>query len=87
MKKTTLLKSVMVVSGALALIACGGGDKKPADQAAAPGAAPAAPVPVINTIQKIKDTGKVVVGHRESSIPHSYLVDGKPVGYSMGNTP
>ena len=25
----------------------------------------------------------VVVGHRESSIPHSYLVDGKPVGYSM----
>ena len=24
-----------------------------------------------------------MVGHRESSIPHSYLVDGKPVGYSM----
>ena len=65
----------MVVSGALALIACGGGDKKPADQAAAPGAAPAAaPVPVINTIQKIKDTGKVVVGHRESSIPHSLIL-------------
>lgn len=84
MKKMTVLKSVMMISGALALAACGGGDKKPADQAAAPGAAPApAPVPVINTIQKIKDTGKVVVGHRESSIPHSYLVDGKPVGYSM----
>ena len=83
MKKITLLKSAFITTSALALIACGGGDKKPADQAAAPGAAPAAPVPVINTIQKIKDTGKVVVGHRESSIPHSYLVDGKAVGYSM----
>ena len=84
MKQTTLLKSAFIVSSALALIACGGGDKKPADQAAAGAApAPAAPVPVINTIQKIKDKGTVVVGHRESSIPHSYLVDGKPVGYSM----
>ena len=78
-----LLLDAALLGGITALIACGGGDKKPADQAAAPGAAPAAPVPVINTIQKIKDTGKVVVGHRESSIPHSYLVDGKPVGYSM----
>ena len=37
-----------------------------------------------DTLQTIKDTGTIVVGHRESSIPFSYL-DGnqKPVGYSM----
>ncbi|MFO1234667.1 MAG: amino acid ABC transporter substrate-binding protein [Rivihabitans pingtungensis] len=36
------------------------------------------------TLQKIKSSGTIVVGHRESSIPFSYL-DGnqKPVGYSM----
>jgi len=37
-----------------------------------------------DTLQKIKETGTINVGHRESSIPFSYL-DGnqKPVGYSM----
>ena len=37
-----------------------------------------------DTLQKIKSSGTIVVGHRESSIPFSYL-DGnqKPVGYSM----
>ena len=37
-----------------------------------------------DTLQKIKETGTIDVGHRESSIPFSYL-DGnqKPVGYSM----
>ena len=38
------------------------------------------------TLQKIKSSGTIVVGHRESSIPFSYL-DGnqKPVGYSDGS--
>ncbi len=37
-----------------------------------------------DTLQKIKDTGTITIGHRESSIPFSDL-DGnqKPVGYSM----
>ena len=37
-----------------------------------------------SALQKIKSSGTIVVGHRESSIPFSYL-DGnqKPVGYSM----
>ena len=37
-----------------------------------------------DTLQKIKDTGTITIGHRESSIPFSYL-DGnqKPGGYSM----
>lgn len=80
MKITRIWVSLMMVSGALALTACGG--KKPdAPNGQAADAKPAPPA--INTIQKIKDTGKVVIGNRESSIPHSYIVDGKPIGYAM----
>lgn len=71
------LPLALMLSSVTFVAACGAGDsgKKPVDQA---------PVSTTtNTIQKIKNTGKVIVGHRESSIPHSYLVDGKPVGYSM----
>jgi glutamate/aspartate transport system substrate-binding protein len=36
------------------------------------------------TLEKIRNYGAIYVGHRESSIPFSYLdADGKPVGYSM----
>lgn len=36
------------------------------------------------TLQKIKDSGAVTVGHRESSVPFSYLdASQKPVGYAM----
>lgn len=36
------------------------------------------------TLKKIKDTGTVTIGHRESSIPFSYLDDKQqPIGYSM----
>ena len=36
------------------------------------------------TLKKIKDSGAITVGHRESSIPFSYLDDQqKPIGYSM----
>lgn len=36
------------------------------------------------TLKKINDTGTIVIGHRESSIPFSYLNDEqKPVGYSI----
>jgi len=36
------------------------------------------------TLKKIKDTGAVTIGHRESSIPFSYLDDKQqPVGYAM----
>lgn len=35
------------------------------------------------TLKKIKDSGVIVVGHRDSSIPFSYLAnDSKPIGYS-----
>jgi glutamate/aspartate transport system substrate-binding protein len=36
------------------------------------------------TLKKIKETGTITVGHRESSIPFSYLDDKQqPIGYSM----
>lgn len=36
------------------------------------------------TLKKIKDTGTITIGYRESSIPFSYLDDKqKPVGYAM----
>ncbi|MGL4994933.1 MAG: glutamate/aspartate ABC transporter substrate-binding protein [Deefgea sp.] len=35
------------------------------------------------TLKKIKDSGIIVLGHRDSSIPFSYLAnDSKPIGYS-----
>lgn len=37
-----------------------------------------------DTLEKIKASGTIVVGHRESSVPFSYLdADQKPVGYMM----
>jgi glutamate/aspartate transport system substrate-binding protein len=36
------------------------------------------------TLKKIKDTGVIKIGHREASIPFSYLDDQqRPIGYSM----
>src|ERR1700693_4164807 len=36
------------------------------------------------TLKKIKDTGAITIGYRESSIPFSYLDDQqKPIGYAM----
>ncbi len=36
------------------------------------------------TLKKIKDSGAITIGHRESSIPFSYLDDKQqPIGYSM----
>ena len=35
------------------------------------------------TLKKIKDSGSITIGHRESSIPFSYLDDKQqPVGYA-----
>ncbi|WP_414691799.1 transporter substrate-binding domain-containing protein [Noviherbaspirillum sp.] len=36
------------------------------------------------TLKKVKDTGSITVGHRESSVPFSYLDDKQqPIGYAM----
>lgn len=36
-----------------------------------------------DTLSKIQTAGKIVIGHRESSDPISYIVAGKPVGYAV----
>jgi len=47
-------------------------------------ALPAAAQELTGTMKKIKDSGAVTVGYRESSIPFSYLNDKQqPVGYAM----
>ena len=47
-------------------------------------AAPALAEELTGTLKKIKDSGVLNLGHRESSIPFSYLDDNqKPIGYSM----
>src|SRR5918994_745660 len=36
------------------------------------------------TLKKVKDTGSITIGYRESSIPFSYLDDKQqPIGYAM----
>ena len=47
-------------------------------------ATPVAAQELTGTMKKIRDTGSITIGHRESSIPFSYL-DGnnRPVGYAM----
>jgi glutamate/aspartate transport system substrate-binding protein len=47
-------------------------------------ATPALAQDLTGTLKKIKDSGSITLGHRETSIPFSYLDDKQqPVGYSM----
>jgi ABC-type amino acid transport substrate-binding protein len=46
--------------------------------------APAGAQPLTGTLKKIKDSGAIALGHRDSSVPFSYVgADGKPTGYSV----
>jgi glutamate/aspartate transport system substrate-binding protein len=56
---------------------------KGAPAAPAPAAAPA-PVPPVDTLKRIRDTGVILIGVRESSVPFSFLDANKqPQGYSV----
>jgi glutamate/aspartate transport system substrate-binding protein len=51
---------------------------------AALGTAPVRAEELSGTLKKIKETGSIALGYRDSSIPFSYLDDNqKPVGYAM----
>ena len=70
---------------ALAFGTAGGGKvlAQAAAQAAAPSqAAPSSPS-LGKTLQRIQSSGVVVIGHRESSMPMSYVAHGTPMGYSV----
>jgi glutamate/aspartate transport system substrate-binding protein len=50
----------------------------------AAGLAAPAHAQLTGTLQKVKETGAITVGHRESSVPFSYLdASQKPIGYAM----
>lgn len=71
----------LAMVAAVGLTAC----NKPAEQAAAdPAAAPATGSSTQGTLEKIKQSGTIVLAHRDSSIPFSYIVDNpnQPVGYA-----
>src|ERR1051326_4472399 len=56
----------------------------PAPAAAALAGTPAPAAEPTGTLKKIKDTGAITVGHRESSVPFSYYDDKQQVvGYAM----
>lgn len=48
------------------------------------GTADANAAELYGTLKKIKDSGQIVMGHREASVPFAYMgPDGKPVGYTV----
>jgi glutamate/aspartate transport system substrate-binding protein len=48
------------------------------------GGSPASAQELYGTLKKINDSGTIVVGHRESSIPFAYLDENQePIGYTM----
>jgi len=52
--------------------------------AAAPVAAQGDPAALTGTLAKVRASGTITIGHRESSIPFSYLsARGEPIGYSI----
>lgn len=69
----------LAMVAAVGLSAC----NKPAEQTAAADAAAAAGS-TQGTLDKIKQSGTIVLGHRDSSIPFSYIADNpnQPVGYA-----
>lgn len=68
---------------ALGLAGCNNSSQTTAE-APVEGAATEATTSTNGTLQKIKDSGTIVVGHRDSSIPFSYIADDpkQPIGYA-----
>ncbi len=80
MKLNTLKPFTLACMLALGLAACGGEASKPAEGADSS----AAPAAGQGTLDKIKSSGTIVLGHRDSSVPFSYIADqpNQPVGYA-----
>ncbi len=80
-QKTSLC--VAVLTGSMALSAC----NKPQEATTTADNSPAQPqtgAPAQGTLDKIKKSGEIVLAHRDSSIPFSYIADkpNEPVGYA-----
>ncbi|UOO82489.1 transporter substrate-binding domain-containing protein [Uruburuella testudinis] len=81
MKLNALKPFSLACLTALGLAACGGESSAPAGSAASDGATVQSGQ---GTLDKIKSSGTIVLGHRDSSIPFSYIADrpDQPVGYA-----
>ena len=67
------------------LVGCAWSNACPAQESAAQaGSAATWPVQLTGTLAKVRESGVIVLGHRASSVPFSYLDDRKqPVGYTV----
>ena len=61
-------RSIKVITATLGLLIAGGAVTQ---------------VQAADILAKIKQSGKVIIGYRESSDPISYIVGGKPMGYAV----
>lgn len=81
-----LLACALLASGAV-LAQDKAAPARPASAAATPAPAPAAaekPTPHIDTLKRIRDTGTILIGVRESSVPFSFIdAQKQPQGYSV----
>ena len=88
---TTFRRTIFLAAAAIATLALsahaqdkGGAAPKGAAPAAAPAAAPERPPEKIDTLRRIRDTGVLTIGVRETSVPFSYLdAQKQPQGYSV----
>ena len=80
MKLNTLKPLGLACLMAFGLAACGGGEKS----ASAPAGEAAPAAKAESTLEKIKTSGTIVLGHRDASIPFSYIADNpnQPIGYA-----
>lgn len=69
---------------ALGLVGCNNNSQTSTEATPADGATTEATSNTNGTLNKIKESGTIVVGHRDSSIPFSYIADNpnQPIGYA-----
>ena len=82
---TSISKPLTLVAFmALALAGCNNNSQTSNEATPADGATTEATANTNGTLDKIKESGTIVVGHRDSSIPFSYIADdpNQPIGYA-----
>jgi glutamate/aspartate transport system substrate-binding protein len=79
-----VLAAALVASNALAQVKAPGKAAPAPAQPRAPTAQPASPAEKIDTLKRIRDTGAIIIGVREASVPFSFLdAQKQPQGYSV----
>tara|TARA_R110002051_G_scaffold21_1_gene150 strand:- start:2466 stop:3470 length:1005 start_codon:yes stop_codon:yes gene_type:complete len=82
---TSIAKPLTLVAFmALGLVGCNNNSQTSTEATPADGATTEATSNTNGTLNKIKESGTIVVGHRDSSIPFSYIADNpnQPIGYA-----